>query len=581
MTITEALKIIQRAPSDAPRFQVMLACGFTSLHLKTFLGAHLQTAQAEKKVTVSDGLYGDLAGTVERAATSQPLDALVMALEWSDIDPRLGFRSAGSWGLNAANDIVASARLMLRRLTTATVRIPAGTRIVLSLPTLPMPPLFHTPGWKASPEYLELQGQIWEVAAELAKNGNVLIVNPQPLAASSPENGRYDFKGDLHSGLPYTLPHADALAASLAMAVSPPAPKKGIITDLDDTLWRGIVGEVGPENVSWDLNGHAQFHGLYQRLLASLSEHGILVAIASKNDPAIVGQAFERADLLLRRDQVFPAEVHWNAKSTSVARILQAWNIAADSVLFVDDSPMELAEVAAAHPVIECVLFPKDDYQAGLAMLSRLRDWCGKERISKDDAYRLQSIRQGAAFRAQAVSSGTPEGFLESVDATVTFDFSAANEPRVLELVNKTNQFNLNGRRFSESEWIVLNSHSDAINVAVSYADKFGPLGTISVLAGRQRDDRLVVDCWVMSCRAFARRIEHQTLRLLFESTECNEMEFRFVPTPKNTPLQDFLAGVIGEIPTDTFTMSRRQFEKTCPALYHQVREIRRTQVHG
>ena len=106
------------------------------------------------------------------------------------------------------------------------------------------------------------------------------------------------------------------------------------------------------------------------------------MAVASKNDPAVVEKAFERKDLLLRPEQVFPIEVHWNAKSGSVGRILETWNIAADSVIFVDDSPMELAEVAAAHPGIECVLFPKDDYNACLEMLRRLRDRCGKERVS-------------------------------------------------------------------------------------------------------------------------------------------------------------------------------------------------------
>src|SRR5208283_1540230 len=137
------------------------------------------------------------------------------------------------------------------------------------------------------------------------------------------------------------------------------------------------------------LTRHAHLHGLYQKLLASLAESGTLIAVASKNDPAVVQTALERQDLLLRPGQVFPIEVHWNAKSGSVGRILETWNIAADSVIFVDDSPMELAEVAAAHPGIECVLFPKNDYAAGLTMLRHLRDRCGKERVSKDDALRL------------------------------------------------------------------------------------------------------------------------------------------------------------------------------------------------
>lgn len=581
MTITQALKIIQKAPSDARKFQVTLACGFTPLHLQTFLSAHLQKTLPDRKVSVSAGLYGDLAGTLENLGGSMPPDAVAIALEWPDLDTRLGFRSAGSWRLNAASDIVASARVMLNRMASALAKVPAGTRIALSLPTLPLPPLFHNPGWAASSEYLELQADLLQTAAGLAKSGYVTIVNSQRLGSVSPENTRYDFKGDLHSGLPYTLEHADVLASWLAIAVAPPAPKKGIITDLDDTLWKGIVGEVGPEDVCWDLNGHAHLHGLYQKLLASLSEHGTLVAIASKNDPAVVAKTLERTDLLLRPSRVFPIEVHWNAKSSSVARILEAWNIGADSVLFVDDSPMELGEVAAAHPGIECVLFPRNDYEAGLATLNQLRDWCGKEHVSKDDTLRLESIRHGIAFREQSAASGPPESFLEQVEAEVTFDFAAASEPRVLELVNKTNQFNLNGRRFTESEWRTLNSHSGAITVAVSYADKFGPLGTISVLAGRLEGDRLMVECWVMSCRAFARRIEHQTLRTVFENTGVSRMEGRFVPTLKNGPLQDFVAGILGENPVGTFTLLRRQFEAACPPLYHQVREIRRAEAHG
>ena len=179
----------------------------------------------------------------------------------------------------------------------------------------------------------------------------------------------------------------------------PPAPKKGIISDFDDTMWKGIVGDEGPENVHWDLHGEAQMHGLYQKLLGSLSDNGTLVGVASKNDPAVVARTFERSDMILRSEQVFPIEASWNAKSGAVKSILEIWNVAADSVIFVDDSPMELAEVAAQHPGIECVLFPKQDPVACLQMLRRLRDLCGKDKVSSDDLLRLASIRQGAAFR--------------------------------------------------------------------------------------------------------------------------------------------------------------------------------------
>jgi FkbH-like protein len=100
-----------------------------------------------------------------------------------------------------------------------------------------------------------------------------------------------------------------------------------VITDLDDTLWSGIVGDDGVESVSWDLDHHTQGHGLYQQLLGALSEAGVLVAIVSKNEPAVVDAAFAREDLLRRRERVFPLEVGWGSKADAVGRVLARWNV--------------------------------------------------------------------------------------------------------------------------------------------------------------------------------------------------------------------------------------------------------------
>jgi FkbH-like protein len=581
VNITEALKITQSAPRDARPFTVTLACGFTPLHLQTFLAAHLQQSLPDRKVTIATGLFGDLVGTLEAAAQEQLPDGFVIPVEWADLDARLDYRSAGSWGLAAAADIVVSARAMLNRIAAALRRIPAGPRIALTPPMLPLPPVFHTQGWQASQEELALRAEVLLFAAKVAQDERVAVINMQHFAEQSPAGARLDLKSNLYTGFPYRVEHADRLASQLATAIAPPPPKKGIISDLDDTLWSGIVGEVGPDAVTWDLTSRAQLHGLYQKLLASLAQSGTLIAVASKNDRAVVEKAFERSDLLLRPEQVFPIEVHWNAKSGSVGRILETWNIGADSVIFVDDSPMELAEVAAAHPGIECVLFPKDNYDACLKMLRHLRDRCGKEHVSADDAVRLDSIRKSAEFREQASSGAAPESFLQQIEAVVTFDFGAGEQPRVLELVNKTNQFNLNGRRYTEADWRKLLARPETICVAVSYEDKFGPLGTIAVAAGQVRDGRLNIESWVMSCRAFARRIEYQTLKMLFDAAGVSEIVFDFTPTAKNGPLREFFSSLLGEEPQSEVRLARAQFDAKCPALYHEVRELRRAEAHG
>ena len=144
----------------------------------------------------------------------------------------------------------------------------------------------------------------------------------------------------------------------LADLIQPRPAKKGLITDLDDTLWRGLLGEEGVAGISWDLDRHSHIHALYQQTLRALAESGVLIAVASKNDPALVTEALARRDLLLPKDCLFPIEVNWKAKSQSVYRILEAWNINADAVVFVDDSPIELAEVQSLFPAIKCLRFP-------------------------------------------------------------------------------------------------------------------------------------------------------------------------------------------------------------------------------
>jgi FkbH-like protein len=563
--LTEALKILQQAPKNASPFHVALACGFTPLHIQTFLAAHLQQQLADRLVSVSPGLYGDVLGTL---ASVDDVAGVALPLEWADLDPRLGYRGAGDWGPAALPGILSAAIAMLGRIAAALEEIRAEIPIAVSLPTLPLPPIFHTGGWQAAEAQLNLEQSVAEFASRIARRCS--LVNSARLAEDSPLPGRYDFKSDLLAGLPYTLPHAAAVASALASLLAPPLPKKAIITDLDDTLWRGLVGEIGPENISWDLASHSQLHGLYQKLLATLAEEGVLIGAASKNDPEVVKRAFEREDLLLRPERIFPLEVHWGAKSGSIERILRTWNISADSVVFVDDSAMELAEAASAHPGIECLLFPNTDYAAAYALLRRLRDLFGKPRISQEDAIRLDSIRAGAQFQ-QPADASTSEAFLQQAEAAITFDFSPGDDPRALELVNKTNQFNLNGVRYTEADWRKRRARPGAFLAVVGYRDKFGPLGKIAVLEGRREEEVLFIDAWVMSCRAFSRRIEHQCLQTMFDRYAAREIFFDFRPTPRNGPLRDFLASIAGQQPDAPFTLNRALFEENRPPLYQRI----------
>lgn len=574
MKLTEALRILQSAPAGAPEFEVLLACSFTPLHLQTFLGAHLQQELGQgKRVRIDTGLFGDLAGSLERAAGGKA-EAIAIALEWPDVDARLGYRQLGGWGPAEVADIAANADQSLDRIRAGIEKCPAAARIAISLPTLALPPAFHTHGGQAGAAELSLRSSLANFARCLGLRKNVHVISEDRLWMASAPGTRFDLKSELLTGLPYTISHADALGAALSGGVLPRPPKKGLITDLDDTLWSGIVGEVGPGAVTWDLTSHTQLHGLYQQLLRALAERGVLIGIASKNDSAVVEKALAREDILLPQKNVFPVEVHWEPKSGSVARILRAWNIGADSVVFVDDSPMELGEVKAAHPEVECIRFPKDDYKAAQALFEQLRDWFGKSHLSEEDSYRLESLRQGAAFQnsVEQDDAGAREDFLAKAEAKLVLDF-AGSDPRVLELVNKTNQFNLNGVRYTEAEWQERLQAPGAFVLAAAYQDKFGPLGKIAVMQGQREGRKIQVNAWVMSCRAFARRIEHACLNEIFRRFDADEVQFSYVPTAKNGPLRTFLEAILEQGPEKPAALSRERFTARLPKLYHTISE--------
>ncbi|MGI8919464.1 MAG: HAD-IIIC family phosphatase, partial [Pyrinomonadaceae bacterium] len=431
MKLIEALGIISNKPDGEP-LRVNLVCGFTPLHLQTFLHAELQLLFPDRPIEITTGLYGDIAGTL-KDAKDKTLDSVALALEWEDLDARLGTRRLGGWHARNIENILESTQLRMSQIERLLVELSGTIPVIVSLPTLQLPPLFVTSGSQMSSAESILRAQVASFVSSLARHSRIRLVNEQRLHIASPFAARLSVKSDWTSGFPYSIPHASALAGLMARLIHNPAPKKGIISDLDNTLWSGIVGEVGADQIHWDLDHHSQAHGLYQQLLQLLAEEGVLVAVASKNDPSVVEQAFQRDDLLLSNQSVFPMEVSWGSKSKAVARILSTWNIGPESVVFVDDSPLELAEVKAHYPQIHCLQFHGDETVCDL--LSNLRDLFGKSTISSEDELRLASIRSNAAMeRAAGDDEGFSEALLEQADAELIFSLSKdADDARAFE----------------------------------------------------------------------------------------------------------------------------------------------------
>jgi FkbH-like protein len=297
--------------------------------------------------------------------------------------------------------------------------------------------------------------------------------------------------------------------------------------------------------------------------------------VASKNDPSLAEQALTRSDILVPKDDFFPLEVHWGPKSESIGRILKQWNIASDDAVFIDDSPMEVAEVRASFPQIDAIVFPKNDCLALWALLKELRDRFAKSSLSAEDTMRLRSIRNSATIcELGRASSVRADNFLQNSDARIVFSSRPdMHDSRAFELINKTNQFNLNGKRLDQSEWLSFLQDPGAFLLTATYEDKYGPLGKIAAVMGKSEGSSLRVCSWVMSCRAFSRRIEHQCLRYLFEKMAAEEIVFDYQPTPRNRPIQSFFAELLGEPASPGFSLQKVFFHAKAPTLFHDVIE--------
>jgi len=572
MKLSKAVLLANQAKQPAAdRRPVALVCGFSPLHLETFLAAHLRERFPESSIPIRVGVFGDVTGNLERLAGSDAPSAVV--LEWQDLDPRLGARSAGGWKASSIASILSEVPQALARLLAALQKAAAHNTVVLAPPSLPLPPLGHTSLAQASPVELQLEDHLSAFVRKAAEIAGVRVVSRQRLDQLSPLAQRYDVKLDLAAGFPYRAEHVDILCSLLAPLLFPPVPKKGLITDLDDTLWKGILGEIGADQVVWDLASHAQPHGLYQQTLAALADQGVLVGCASKNERSEVDKAFSRPDLLLPAASVFPIEAHWSAKSESIGRILKAWNILPSSVVFVDDSPIELAEVQSRYPEITCLLFPRNDAEGVWNLLAQLKDFFGKPVVVEEDLIRAASLRNASTWAPEETGSAASSAFLEQIEAVVTIDTRKdPSDPRPLELVNKTNQFNLNGRRYTESEWRTLLEDPHSFVWTVSYTDKFGPLGNIAVLAGRRAQPAPEVGAWVMSCRAFSRRIEHHVLDRLYAELDAANIRLDYRATEKNKPLQEFLTALVPGIDgSQAPVLEASEFSSRQPGLPHRV----------
>lgn len=322
--------------------------------------------------------------------------------------------------------------------------------------------------------------------------------------------------------------------------------RKCVVLDLDNTLWGGVVGEDGPAGVKIgadDPEGEAFLD--FQHKLKALQARGVLLAICSKNNPADVQELFTlRTDIPLKLEDFAAVEVGWGSKHEGLRRIAADLGLGTDSLVFVDDNPAEVSLIQQMLPEVRTVLLPADPAEYA-ATLERLTDF-EKLAILEEDARKTAQYHENRQREELRAASGENlQSYLASLGTDLTVYRARKDDlPRVHQLFTKTNQFNLTTQRYSPGE-VELFATSPACELWVAQArDRFGHLGTIGVVLLKKQGRTLFIDSFLMSCRAMGRGIEtalmnHVKGRLL-EGTVGLELRGRFVPTPKNKPVERF-----------------------------------------
>lgn len=322
--------------------------------------------------------------------------------------------------------------------------------------------------------------------------------------------------------------------------------KKCLVLDLDNTLWGGVIGDDGVEGiVLGEGSAVGEAHLALQRYAKQLSERGVILAVCSKNDPAIAEGAFRgHPEMLLKRSDIAAFVANWNDKAENLKAIAKTLNIGIDSLVFVDDNPVERARIRESLPMVAVPELPDDvaDYVGCLAAAGYFEAVA----FTAEDRQRAGLYAADAERGVLLESSQSMDDFLRGLRmSVVSGPFTPIDLARVVQLINKTNQFNTTTRRYTSEEVSNVFGSSEAVTLQFRLLDRFGDNGLVSAMILRPNPEQpkaLEIENWVMSCRVFGRELEFEAMNIAVEVARQRGVQALYadyIATSKNDVIKE------------------------------------------
>jgi FkbH-like protein len=318
---------------------------------------------------------------------------------------------------------------------------------------------------------------------------------------------------------------------------------KCLVLDLDNTLWGGVIGDDGMEGIVLGQgNPLGEAYAAFQEYCRELSRRGIILAVCSKNDEANALEPFDKhPEMVLKRGDIACFVANWADKAANIRAIAEQLNIGLDSLVFVDDNPFERTLVREALPMVAVPEVGDDpSYYTGFLADAGYFEGVG---VTPEDRERSGQY-QGNQLREQLRASTTDlPSYLRSLDMRLIWRrFDKVGLSRIVQLMNKTNQFNLTTRRYTEADVLAVMGDERAFGLQLRLLDRFGDNGVIGIVIGRMQADDLVMDSWLMSCRVLGRQVEAATLNVVAAEARrlgAKRLVGEYVPSPKNAIVRE------------------------------------------
>lgn len=312
--------------------------------------------------------------------------------------------------------------------------------------------------------------------------------------------------------------------------------KKALIFDCDNTLWKGVLGEDGFDKI--------KMYSEVQYLVLELSKKGVIIGLCSKNNPNDVDEVLrDHKDMILREKDIVIKKVNWNDKVTNLETIAKELNIGLDSLVFIDDSDFEINLIKDKLPMIETFQVPQKEHEYPM-LIRKISNLFYNPSQTDEDANKLQMYKAQIQRKDAEQTIGNIEDYLKSLELEISVYIDDLEQiSRIAQMTQKTNQFNLTTKRYTENEiQLYMNAHNTSV-IAIGVKDKFGDNGIVGLSIVNYIAEQAIIDTLLMSCRVLGRNIEYKFMDIIIETVKEKNISFtqaEYLKTLKNVQVSDF-----------------------------------------